>query len=71
MLSLTYSSHTVFEQIRQMMIADSRSRDSGNAGASSMTASLLELEEAVRELEAEGILQYISATQTVVIRGGR
>lgn len=32
-------------------------------------ATQAEIIEAVRELEAEGLLQYIERTQTVVIRG--
>lgn len=48
-------------QIRQILI-----RNSGNPN---LAIAMSEIEEAVRELEAEGIVTFIERTQTCIIRG--
>lgn len=61
-------------QLRQAFLKDRDYEDltGGSKGANggAMGVSLLEIEEAVRELEQDGVLQFIERTQTVLVRAG-
>lgn len=58
-------------QIRQRILEQMNPKSSTNRYSDSNTlVSMLEVEDAVRELEAEGVLQYIERSQTVIVRMG-
>ena len=61
-------------QLRQMVIKEMSSNNNNghngynNDNEGNITVTIPEIEEAVRELETEGFLQYLTRTQTVIIR---
>ena len=58
-------------QVRQNLIkAMSTDNNNSTSSTNSYSVSMNEVEEAVRELETEGLVQYVDRTQTVIIRGG-
>jgi hypothetical protein len=52
-------------QLRQLII---KNNTGNNDNSGSRTVSMAEVEEAVRELESENLVQYVERTQTVIIR---
>ena len=66
-------------QLRQMLLHEASGGTGGGAGGGQnydrsdpiMSISVGEVEAAVRELEAEGMAQYIERTQTVVVRAAQ
>ena len=66
-------------QLRQMLLQEASGGTGGGAGGGQnydrsdpiMSISVGEVEAAVRELDAEGMAQYIERTQTVVVRAAQ
>jgi hypothetical protein len=56
-------------QLRQVLLRDMNYLRGGDGSdAVTMAAGMVEVEEAVRELETEGLVQYLPRTQTIVVR---
>ena len=82
MLSKRHGERLTISQIRQMIINNLNQNNSsmgsrapsGPMGSSHnergdiTTVSILEIEEAIKELQAEGILQFMGSMQMVIIR---
>lgn len=68
MLATRTGQRLTINQLRQLLREGGV--DSHAQGWAVLPAGSAEVEEAVRELEAEGVLQYVPRTQTAIIRGG-
>lgn len=72
MLSLKQGQRLTVSQLRQTLMKEAGISNNGySTGDASLNIGVLEVEEAVKELESEGILQYIPRTQTAIIRTGQ
>lgn len=71
-LAVKQGSRLTISQLRQTLMKEAGIGAGGySASDATLNMGLMEVEEAVKELESEGILQYIPRTQTAIIRTGQ
>ena len=72
MLAVKQGQRLTVAQLRQTLMKEAGISTGGySASDAILNIGILEVEEAVKELESEGLLQYIPRTQTAIVRTGQ